>query len=884
VSGEPDTVRRFVCIHGHFYQPPRENPWLEAVEVQESAQPFHDWNERVSAEAYEPNTASRVLDSKGRIRDIMNNYARISFNVGPTLLSWLEEQRPRVYGAILEADRESRRRFGGHGSALAQVYNHMILPLGDRREKETQVRWGVRDFEHRFGREPEGMWLPETAVDLESLEILAEHGIRFTILDPRQARHFRPLDREGWSGGEGGGTAGSGSGGQAADTRAQSPDGLPVDPRRPYVQRLPSGREIVLFFYDGPLARAVAFENLLQDGSRFAHRLLSRFGNSGDPELVHIATDGETYGHHHRHGEMALSRTLVILEEREDVELTNYAEYLEHHPPEHQVEIREETSWSCAHGVERWRSDCGCSTGGEPGWSQEWRGPLQAALDHLRDAIRPELDRVSRDMFRDPGEARREYVRVLLDRSPEAVDAFLEQHLGDPPEREDAVRALHLLEIERHLQLMYTSCGWFFHDLAGIETVQVLRYAGRAIQLAELCLDVEVRAPFLERLTAAESNRPEAGNGRQIFLTRVEPLVMDLADVARHHALVELLHPDGGDGQYYCYRVRRDEQALHASDGLAAVRPDPRRPAGPELGRAATGRYRVESEITRTRADLCVAAVDLGRLHVLARAIQWEGGDALEVLQEEVEGALESLDAEELMRVLDRRIPGRTATFRSLALEEQRAILERSLRERLSGWEGETRAAYMDTAGAARLARSLDVPLPGGLPGLLDSGLEAGLRMRLSEDPLDAARVESLLADAEALEIDLEDARLRPLVQERADTAAREFAVSPWNPERLRGVEELVELLDRLPFEIDLRTLQNRYVEVSRSFVRPLVEDDDGAGDEEPEPLEGAAGREHDPSALPDGERAEWLERFARVGAALNVAPELRGPMGADAD
>lgn len=857
MSGETAPTRRFVCIHGHFYQPPRENPWLEAVEVQESAQPYHDWNERVTTEAYEPNAASRVLDGEGRIRDIINNYARISFNMGPTLLTWMEENRPRVYRAVLEADRESRRRFGGHGSALAQVYNHMILPLADRREKETQVRWGVLDFEHRFGREPEGMWLPETAVDLESLEVLAEHGIRFTVLDPRQARRFRPLDA-------------------APDVPDSDPprqddagegddpgtgDALPVDPRRPYLQRLPSGREIVLFFYDGPLARAVAFEDMLEDGSRFADRLVDRFGETpGAAQLVHIATDGETYGHHHRHGEMALSRALLSLEERDDVELTNYGAFLEDHPPEQEVEIREETSWSCAHGIERWRSDCGCSTGGEAEWDQAWRGPLRDALDQLRAAVRPLLDRTADEIFRDPADARNEYVRVLLDRSPENVDAFLARHLGErssPPARTTAVRALHLLELERHLQLMYTSCGWFFHDLAGIETVQVLRYAARAIQLADRLFEADVETDFLETLARAESNQPAHGDGRHIYRQKVEPLVMDLADVACHHALVELLHPDGDDGRYYCYRVRAEDRSLHDPSAGEPGRSARRRPSGLDLTRAITGRYRVESQVTRARADLCVVAVDLGRFHVIARSVPWEGPSALGVLREEVEGALESLDAAELMRVLDRRVPGRSWTFRSLAREEQRTILEHTLGNRLSAWEGETRAAYRSTAGPARLARSLDVPLPGGLPSLLESGLEAGLRARLSDTPLDSRRVESLLADADALGIRLDGDRLRPLVQRRAEEIARDFAAEPAHLGRLRRLEDLVNLLDRLPLEIDRRPLQDHYVRVARSFLPELGSDD---------------------VTLPEEEREEWLDRFDRLGRALTVAPGLRRP------
>jgi alpha-amylase/alpha-mannosidase (GH57 family) len=348
-----------ITIHGHFYQPPRENPWLEAVETQDSAFPWHDWDARITAECYEPNATARVLDAHERILRIVNNYAAISFNFGATLLSWLESCAPDTYAAILEADRISRDRYSGHGCALAQAYNHIILPLASDRDKTTQVRWGVCDFEHRFGRKPEGMWLPETAVDVASLEALAAAGIAFTILEPHQAAGCRPLGSDEWQ-----------------------PVQNAIDPTMPYLCRLPSGRALTIFFYDGPISRAVAFERLLARGENLAHRLAGAFSDARThSQLVNIATDGETYGHHHRFGEMALAYALQVIEEQQLARLTNYGEHLEAHPPTHEVEIVESTSWSCAHGVERWRSDCGCNTGASAGWNQQWRAPLRDALN-----------------------------------------------------------------------------------------------------------------------------------------------------------------------------------------------------------------------------------------------------------------------------------------------------------------------------------------------------------------------------------------------------------------------------------------------------------------------------------------------------------------------
>ena len=486
---------KYVCIHGHFYQPPRENPYLEAVELQDSAYPYHDWNERITAECYAPNAASRIVDSENSILKLLNNYAKISFNFGPTLLSWMKDQAPRVYAEILEADKESQKNFSGHGSAMAQGYNHMILPLANRRDKETQVKWGIRDFESRFGRKPEGMWLPETAVDTETLEVLAENGIKFTVLAPRQAEATRL---------------------KGSKTLTDVSSGS-IDPARSYVADLPGKKRINLFFYDGPISQGVAFEGLLNDGKRFADRLLSGFSDTreGD-QLVHIATDGESYGHHHHYGEMALSFALDEIGRGDVAKLTNYGEFLEKNPPTCMVQIVDNSSWSCVHGVERWRSNCGCNSGGHA-WSQQWRGPLRAALDWLRDKMVPIFESRLKEFFRDPWASRNDYIRVILDRSEESRQAFFADHAIRPLEADEQVTALKLLEMQRHAMLMYTSCGWFFDELSGLETVQVIHYAGRALQLAEEVSGESLEPEFLQMLAAAKSNLPEHGDGAKIY-------------------------------------------------------------------------------------------------------------------------------------------------------------------------------------------------------------------------------------------------------------------------------------------------------------------------------------------------------------------------------
>lgn len=495
-------MHRYLCIHGHFYQPPRENPWSGAAERQESAHPYHDWNQRIAAECYAPNAAAPILDEDGRPARRVSNYERISFNFGPTLLGWMERGDPETYRAVLEADRSSRRRFSGHGSAIAQVCHHPILPLAGARDKRTEVLWGRRDFEHRFGRRAEGMWLPETAVDLESLEVLADCGIRFTLLAPGQASRYR-LDGE-------------------TDWRDAADGGF--DTSLPYRVALPSGRTIDIFFYDGPVSHAVAFERLLDDGESFVDRLLGAFPEDGEPpRLVHIATDGETYGHHHRHGEMALAYALDRIESSGTARITNYGEYLERHPPTRQVEIAEETSWSCAHGVGRWREDCGCRGGRHPDWRQTWRAPLREALERLRDRLAERYERAAAACLEDPWAARDDYVEVILDGSAESIDAFVARHARGALDREQRSRTLRLLEMQRQSLRMFTSCGWFFDEISGIETVQILRYAGRALQLAEELFDESWEGEFLEWLERAPSNRPEYGNGRVVYERRVRP-------------------------------------------------------------------------------------------------------------------------------------------------------------------------------------------------------------------------------------------------------------------------------------------------------------------------------------------------------------------------
>lgn len=486
---------RYICIHGHFYQPDRVNPWIGAVPLAPDAYPFHDWNARITAESYGPNAWSQIRDTNGRVSEIVNNYERINFNFGATLLAWLENNAREVYDAILAADKASQSRFSGHGSAMAQAYNHMIMPLANTRDKLTQTIWGIRDFVHRFGRRPEGMWLPETAVDLESLEVLASQGIAYTVLAPRQIAATRPIGEAEWT-----------------ETPHES-----VDPRHPYIVRLPSGRSITVFVYNGAIARAVAFEQVLSNGERFAELLRSNFRHeSHEPQLVHIATDGESYGHHHTFGDMALAYALRVVEKHSDVRLTNYGEFLRLHPPQHEALIIENTSWSCAHGIERWRSDCGCRLG-HPDWNQKWRTPLRESLDWLRDEINPQFERVAGKYLKDPWAARDDAIELWLTSDSSTEKDFFARHQAKRLTSASRAQAVSLLRMQRHVMLMHSSCGWFFDDIFGVESRILMVQAGWVIKQARELMKIDLLEGFLSRISAAESNDPEAGDGAAIF-------------------------------------------------------------------------------------------------------------------------------------------------------------------------------------------------------------------------------------------------------------------------------------------------------------------------------------------------------------------------------
>jgi alpha-amylase/alpha-mannosidase (GH57 family) len=799
-------MNRYVCIHGHFYQPPRENPWLEDIELQDSAYPFHDWNERITTECYEPNSAARILGEEKRISRIVNNYTGISFNFGPTLLSWLEKCRPSTYLAVLEADRVSRKRFSGHGAALAQAFNHMIMPLASRRDKRTQIRWGIEDFVHRFDRQPEGMWLPETAVDTETLELLAEQGIGFTILAPHQARAVRKLGEKTWK-----------------DVSDSS-----VDTKMPYLCRLPSGASIVLFFYEGPIARDVAFSGLLNDGERFATRLLENFSDHDGGQLVHVATDGETYGHHHRFGEMALAYCLDFIESRSLAKITIFAEFLEKCPPTFEVKIVEESSWSCAHGVERWRSDCGCHIGGEAGWNQSWRGPLREALDWLRDQLTPLFEQELAPICADPWETRDAYIEVILDRNPEKVRAFLQRQAGRELAPEEEVKTLRLLELQRHAMLMYTSCGWFFDEVSGIETTQVLAYAARVLQLAEEACGVDLEAEFLSRLEKTPSNLARWGNAARIYQTLVKPTRLDLIRVAAHHAIVS------GFGDH----CQPEAPHVHDIHCYTAENCTIEKVPGGRM-RLSVGRALIRSKVTWNQDEFTYAVLNLGGHNLNAGVRPYQDQKSFAAMRQAVIAAFDRSDIPEVVRQMDRHFGTHNYNLWHLFKDEQRQVLQQVMAQTLEEIEASFRMIYENHFPLMRFLREIDVPIPKPLSVPVELVLVSRFRHLLENSRPHPNQLRSLAEEVEKLGIPLEDPILALAAGRLIVGLMEKLYLSRQNLAHLLTIIETVEVLCSLPIKVDLWQAQNLYWDIHQT-LRPEMQD-------------------------------EWRENFRRLGDCLQM-------------
>jgi alpha-amylase/alpha-mannosidase (GH57 family) len=788
-------MERYICIHGHFYQPPRENPWLEEVELQDSAYPCHDWNERITGECYAPNTASRILDSDRRIVDIVNNYSKISFNFGPTLFSWMERHQPETYRSLLEADRLSMERFSGHGSAIAQAYNHMIMPLANRRDKTTQVVWGIKDFQRRFGRFPEGMWLPETAVDTETLEVLAEFGIKYTILAPRQAKRVRRIRR---------------------GAKWHDVSGGRIDPTTAYLCLLPSRETISLFFYDGPISQDIAFGGLLSSGENFAQRLLSAFNDHRDwTQMVHIATDGETYGHHQRFGDMALAYCLHYIESQNLAKVTNYGEYLERHPPTHWVEIFDTSSWSCIHGVERWKGNCGCNSGMHPGWSQAWRRPLREAMDWLRDTLVHFYEEKTKECLKDPWKARDEYIEVILERSAENVEKFIQQNAVKELSGEEKTRLLKFLEMQRNAMLMYTSCGWFFDEISGMETTQVMRYSARAIQLAEELSGASTEREYLQILQKAPSNVPQFENGATVYERFVKPGMLDLLRVGGHYAISSLFEAYPESTHIFCYQAESE-----VYDKLEAGKL-----------RLAIGKTLIKSEVTWDGESISFAVLHLGDHNLNGGVRKFMGDEAFSLMQGEVKEAFGKGDIPEVIRLMDKHFGMNNYSLWHLFKDEQRKVLGQILRSTLEGVEISFRKVYEENYPIMSFLQNLQMPVPKPLTVAAEYIANVDLRRLFEDEDLDTGKLEGLINEAKKWSLEIDKGTIGYVATSWLNTLMEKIRQQPEDVALFEKIEKVLQLLESLSVEVDVWKPQNECFLIEKKLYGSMI-DRVGKGDD----------------------------------------------------
>jgi alpha-amylase/alpha-mannosidase (GH57 family) len=687
----------YVVVHGHFYQPPRENPYLDTVERQPSAAPNHNWNERIHHECYRPNAFARIVNEREAVMEIVNNYEYLSFNFGATLLNWLERYDVETYQRILEADRRSCERLQGHGNAIAQVYNHIIMPLANERDKLTQIRWGKEDFRSRFGRDPEGMWLAETAVDYPTLAALISEGIKFIILAPSQAQRCRPFPSQDFP-----------------QPEWQEVGGSQIDPTRPYrcfLQSQECSSEstdphsplatshspfIDIFFYDGPISRDMGFADVLNHVGHFAGRLGQAIrGDHRPAQLLAVATDGETFGHHKGGTEKCLAYAFTHEFPNRGWTVTNFAHYLALNPPVWEVELKPVTAWSCSHGVDRWQADCGC--GGEGGvWHQKWRRPLRDSLDWLRDQFCQIYQEAGSKLFQDPWRARDAYIAVIRDRSLATLNQFLACHQTHGLSASERVDALRLLELQRHSLLMYTSCGWFFEELSRPEGVQILRYAARAIELAEEITGEPLEKNFVRRLGSAPSNIELFKNGAEVYRQLVAPAQITLEQVAAHYAIQSLFANPNREQRVYCYTAYQSDYQLQRMGALTL----------------AIGRLQLSSEITRETADLAFAVLHLGGWDFHCCIQPFAGRRNYTQMKDELGQALNQASAAQVILAMNRAFGNQSFDLQSLFAEERHRLMQMLSQGTLTRLDQIYTQVYRDNYGILAAFHRDGLPVP----------------------------------------------------------------------------------------------------------------------------------------------------------------------------
>jgi hypothetical protein len=649
---------------------------------------------------------------------------------------------------------------------------------------------------------------------------MAELGIMFTVLSPYQAHLVREIGAESW----------------------RNVSGGAIDPTRAYVQRLKSGRSISIFFYDGPISQGVAFERLLDSGERFAGRLMSAFSDTREwDQLVHIATDGETYGHHHRHGEMALSYALQHIEAEGLAQITNYGEFLAKHPPIHEVEVLERTAWSCVHGVGRWSYDCGCKTGARRDWNQQWRKPLRDALDWLRDQVTPLYEQYGSRLMKDPWKARDNFIRVILDRSSENRAKFLAEHAAAPVK--DEVQFWKLLELMRHAMLMYTSCGWFFDEISGIEAVQVIQYAARVVQLAEELFARPLEKGFLERLAPARSNVPEHGDGAAIYRKFVKPNMVDLEKLGAHYAISSLFESYPEQTQVYCYSVDRTDYRLIEAGKL----------------RLALGRAVFVSEITLETKHLSFGVLHFGDHNLTGGVRVYQGMEAYEDLVKDATDAFHRADVPEVIRLLDRGFGTNIYSLKSLFKDEQRKLLDLILNSTIDEAVGAYRGVYEHHAPLMRFLHGLKLPIPRIFQHAAGIALTSLLRRAFEARPLDIERIRTLLEEARVAGAELDQTTLEFALRKRIERMSDRVYAEPQDTDGLQRLDEALALQEDLPFPLVLWSIQNKCYEVLQSTYPEMVVR----------------------ARADDLEASEWLALFQSVAIRLKLlvkAPEFASP------
>lgn len=790
----------YVTVHGHFYQPPRENPYLDAIERQAGASPFHDWNERIHHECYRPNAFARILNDRGEIVGIANNYEYLSFNIGPTLMSWLERYDIEVYQRILEADRKSCDRLNGHGNAIAQAYNHIILPLANERDKYTQIRWGIADFRSRFGRDPEGLWLAETAVDYPTLEALIAEGIKFIILAPSQAERCRKMP-----------TA------DQPDPEWHQVGGGQIDPTRPYRCHVNDTEFIDIFFYDGPISRDMGFSDVLYNSNHFAGRVGQAVrGDHRPAQLISVATDGETFGHHKGGTEKTLAYAFISEFARHGWTVTNFAHYLSIHPPTWEVVLKPVTAWSCSHGVNRWQDDCGCGGGGL--WHQQWRRPLRDALNWLRDQLIPVFETEGQKLFKDPWLARDEYIEVMRDRSSETVSRFLARHSTHKLNADEQVDALRLLEMQRHALFMYTSCGWFFEEISRPEGVQILRYAARAIELAGDVSGIQLEKAFMHRLVKAPSNVEFFTNGANVYRQLVQTAQINLKQVTAHYAISSLFHSYPSETQIYCYKAKQLDYQLQRMGSITL----------------AVGQLQLISDITRESVNFVFAVMHLGGWDFHCCIQPFNGRRAYTKLKEKLFESLQQASVSHAILAMVKIFGDEAFSLQNLFAEERHRIMQLLTQETLTRVDQLYTQVYRDNYGVLMAFHRDELPAPQELQVAAEIALSHRCTMvlrGLEQANGDRQLALSHLADLEAIATEANHLRCKLNIPEAKPTLERLILRSLWQllhdvdsatlDIEIERLERLIDLGNQLHLGLALDRCQELYFNCLHSQIVP---------------------------------------------------------------